>query len=92
MRTSYFNKNVKRSKPIQEVNKKYQQELNISIRIVLAGEDGLKISRSKTEYRFCDDDSLSNIGPIALDDVLLPVCSVFWYLGSLVQSFKVMAK
>ncbi|XP_048004300.1 uncharacterized protein LOC125240449 [Leguminivora glycinivorella] len=46
---------------------------------------GLKISRSKTEHMFCDFGGLSGFAAIELDGILLPVCSDFKYLGSLVQ-------
>ncbi|XP_064074433.1 uncharacterized protein LOC135193915 [Vanessa tameamea] len=46
---------------------------------------GLKISRTKTEYMFCDFGGLSGLEAIALDGVALPVCSDFRYLGSLIQ-------
>ncbi|XP_026746133.1 uncharacterized protein LOC113507480 [Trichoplusia ni] len=47
---------------------------------------GLKISRTKTEYMFCDFGGLSSPEAIKLDGVRLPVCSDFRYLGSFIQS------
>lgn len=46
---------------------------------------GLKISRTKTEYLFCDFGGLSSSVALSLDGVPLPVCSDFKYLGSLIQ-------
>ncbi|XP_059045645.1 uncharacterized protein LOC131841338 [Achroia grisella] len=47
---------------------------------------GLKISRTKTEYLFCDFGGLSSFKPIYLNGVMLPVCSDFRYLGSVIQN------
>ncbi|KAJ8709025.1 hypothetical protein PYW07_008851 [Mythimna separata] len=46
---------------------------------------GLKLSRTKTEYLFCDFGGLSNPVPLALAGTPIPICSDFRYLGSLVQ-------
>ncbi|KAJ8709706.1 hypothetical protein PYW08_009710 [Mythimna loreyi] len=46
---------------------------------------GLKLSRTKTEYLFCDFGGLSSPVPIALAGTPIPTCSDFRYLGSLIQ-------
>ncbi|CAK1577904.1 unnamed protein product [Parnassius mnemosyne] len=46
---------------------------------------GLKISRSKTEYLYCDFGGLSSPVPMSLDGAILPICSDVKYLGSLIQ-------
>ncbi|XP_059050193.1 uncharacterized protein LOC131845175 [Achroia grisella] len=47
---------------------------------------GLKIRRTKTEYLFCDFGGLSSFKPICLTGVMLPVCSDFRYLASVIQN------
>ena len=46
---------------------------------------GLKVSRTKTEYLFCDFGGLSSPVRISLAGTPIPICSDFRYLGSLVQ-------
>ncbi|XP_047986968.1 uncharacterized protein LOC125226841 [Leguminivora glycinivorella] len=46
---------------------------------------GLKISRSKTEYLYCNFGGLSAPVAMTLDGEILPTCSDFKYLGSLIQ-------
>ncbi|KAJ8710048.1 hypothetical protein PYW07_009414 [Mythimna separata] len=46
---------------------------------------GLKLSRTKTEYLFCDFSGPSNLSPLVLARTPIPICSDFQYLGSLVQ-------
>ncbi|KAJ8704761.1 hypothetical protein PYW08_012081 [Mythimna loreyi] len=46
---------------------------------------GLKLSRTKTEYLFCDFGGLSSPVPIALVGTPIPICSDFKYPGSLIQ-------
>ncbi|XP_059048067.1 uncharacterized protein LOC131843440 [Achroia grisella] len=48
---------------------------------------GLKISSTKTEYLFCYFGGLSYFKPICLNGVMLPVCSDFGYLGSVIQNY-----
>ncbi|XP_059059336.1 uncharacterized protein LOC131852650 [Achroia grisella] len=47
---------------------------------------GLKISRAKTVYLFCDFGVLSSFKLNCLNGVMLPVCSDFRYLGSVIQN------
>ncbi|KAJ8737126.1 hypothetical protein PYW07_000397 [Mythimna separata] len=41
---------------------------------------GLKLSRTKTEYLFCDFGGLQSCLPLALTGTPIPICSVFRYL------------
>ncbi|KAJ0170897.1 hypothetical protein K1T71_013669 [Dendrolimus kikuchii] len=47
---------------------------------------GLKISRTKTEYLFCDFGGTSSAVPLKLQSVTLPCNPEFKYLGSLLQN------
>ncbi|KAJ8714621.1 hypothetical protein PYW07_002846 [Mythimna separata] len=45
----------------------------------------VKLSRTKTEYLFCDFGGPSNPSPLALARTFISICSDFRYVGSLVQ-------